>query len=269
MTKPTDPFEAALAALLGPLAQAMVAHGVTIGTATEALKNALLHAALATSETTINDSRASLMTGIHRKDIKRLRNLDDGSMLRRSSNATASVISHWATDPEFQDDEGEPLTLRRNENSAAPSFDSLVRKARIDMAPGTVLRALLDQEVVTELADGSYKLLTHAFLPKAGSDAQVAAYHATLSAHLAASTHNLLSDEDTGRFFDRAVRYSHLSEASVNALNATASKKAQELLQDINALARDMQKIDVDKDENGKFVLGAYILPTLPGSKED
>lgn len=268
-TKPTDPFEAALAALLGPLAQAMIAHGVTFGTASEALKNALLQAALATSETAMSDSRASLLTGIHRKDIKRLRQIGDDGSMRRSSNALASVISIWATDPEFQDSTGAPLTLMRSRSKPTPGFDDVVRKARIDMAPGTVLNGLMDQEIVRQRDDGSYQLRMQAFLPKAGSQEQVAAYQATLSAHLMASTQNLLSDETTERNFDRAVRYSHLSAASVDALHKIASAKAQALLQEINALARDMQNDDQDGDPVGKFVLGAYILPTRPRPKED
>jgi len=149
MTNQTERFETALSALLGPLAKAMIAYGVTIRTANEALKKALLKAALAASDTELSDSRASLMTGIHRKDIKRLRNLDSDVALRQSANVAALVIGHWATDPDFQGTSGAPLNLPRSGTGATPGFDDVVRKARVDMAPGTVLRALLDQQIVT------------------------------------------------------------------------------------------------------------------------
>ncbi|MGJ8625384.1 MAG: DUF6502 family protein [Sulfitobacter sp.] len=263
------PFESALAALLGPLAQAMIAHGVTIGTANEALKNALLQAAVANSGTEMSDSQASLLTGIHRKDIKRLRHADEDETPRRSSNAAALVISHWATDPEFQSSSGAPLNVPRTGGTSTPGFDSIVRKSRVDMAPGTVLNALLEQEIVIQLEDDTYKLLTRTFLPKPGSLEQVAAYQATLSAHIVAATQNLLSDENVKRHFDRVVRYSHLSQASVEALQEIASTKAQALLQEINEYAQDMQNNDQDGETDGKFVFGAYILPSSPSPKED
>jgi hypothetical protein len=269
MTKQTDRFEAALAALLGPLAKAMIAYGVTIRTANESMKKALLKAASETSDTDLSDSRASLMTGIHRKDIKRLRNLDTDSTLRQSANVAALVIGHWATDPDFQGQTGAPLNLPRSGTESAPGFDDVVRKARVDMAPGTVLRALLDQEIVTPLKDGTYRLMTHAFVPKAGSAEQVAAYEATLSAHLMAATHNLLSKDGEDRHFDRAVRFTHLSEASVKTLTEFADRKAQELLQEINAMARDMQNADQGGETGGKFIAGAYTLPTRPEPKND
>ena len=267
-TTPKTPLESALPALLEPLAQAMVAHGVTVGSATEALKKALLKAVEDSSETPLSDSRASLLTGLHRKDVKRLRNLDDEAPEKRSCSAAALVISHWATAPEFQDTSGEPRELRRKGSEGGPGFDDLVRLARIDMAPGTVLKTLLDQNIVEQGQDGDLRLLTHAFLPSGGGAEQVAAYQATLSAHLLAATQNLLAEPGARRNFDRAVRYSHLSEASIEELRKVSDEKAQALLQEINALARSLQDKDQGKGHSGRFVTGAYVMP-LPDKGRD
>ena len=267
-TAPKPPLESALTALLGPLAQAMVAHGVTVGTATEALKKALLSAAEDSSATPLSDSRASLLTGLHRKDVKRLRDLDEATPAKRSCNAAALVISHWATSPEYQDASGAPRILRRKGDDDGPGFDDLVRHTRIDMAPGTVLKTLLDQKVVEAHGAGGLRLLTHAFLPSGGDAEQVAAYQATLSAHLMAATRNLLAEPDAVRNFDRAVRYSHLSDASIKELQQTSDERAQALLQDINALARTLQNRDESQGHKGRFVLGAYILPS-PGDEPE
>ena len=112
------------------------------------------------------------------------------------------------------------------------------------MAPGTVLAALVETGIVTLQDDGFYRLENSAFLPDAGSDAQVAAYRATLTAHLSAATHNLLAAQDDPRHFDRVVRYSHLSDEAVEELTRAASEKAQSLLEEINAMARELQEKD-------------------------
>lgn len=268
----TDPFEAALTALLAPLAKAMVARGVTIGPATEALKRALLHAAVeeAADRTAgkITDSRISLKTGLHRKDVKRLRSEDGGNPLKKSVNATALSISYWATSPEFQSAEGTPRDLPRHGKEEEPGFDELVRMTRADMAPGTVLEALLEQGVVAQTENGFFRLLTHALLPARGSAEQVAAYEATLSTHLSAATHNLIAPERGALNFDRIVRYSHLSGDSVETLNRLTQEKAQMLLEEINALAREMQMSDATQATDGRFAFGAYILPKAPSCDE-
>jgi hypothetical protein len=267
-TDPNDPFSSALAALLGPLAQAMVARGVTIGGAQEAMKRALLNAVVAEDGESVSDSRVSLRTGIHRKDVKRLRGAGADECTRKSVSAAALAISYWATAPEFQSSCGAARDLRRAAQDDLPGFDDLIRSARIDMAPGTVLQALLDQGAVSDLGEGLYRLQTQSFLPQSGSDAQVAAYQATLSAHMQAATHNLLADEGTPRHFDRILRYSHLSDTSVAALSAAANEKAQALLEELNEMAQELQMQDADLGQTGRFALGAYVLPTPPKSRD-
>lgn len=267
-TGPKDPFETALADLLIPLARAMVARGVTIGTATEALKKALVAAAEEDSDPPPNDSRVSALTGLHRKDVKRLRSEDKDVPERRSCSAAALVVGYWSTAPQYLNKDNQPRDLPRKGSDDDPGFDDLVRQSRIDMAPGTILKTLEDQGLVTKMKDGNLRLLSKAFVPTAGSAEQVAAYRATLSAHLAAATHNLIAGEEEPRHFDRAVRYSHLSAASVEELRAISADKAQQLLQDINARARQLQDKDQDSEQKGRFVAGTYILPTFPENKE-
>lgn len=260
--EPKLPLETALSALLVPLAQAMVAHGVTLGTATEALKQALLTAAEQTADEKLSDSRASLLTGLHRKDVKRLRNTGDDAPKKRSSNAAALIISYWSTAPEFLDETGAPRVLSRKGDETGPGFDDLVRRTRVDMAPGTVLETLIDQMSVEHGEKGQLRLISQAFLPTAGSAEQVAAYEATLSAHLEAATQNLLAEPDAPRNFDRAVRYSHLSPESIDELRQLSSERAQSLLQEVNTIARGLQEKDSDGGHRGQFAMGVFVLPS-------
>ncbi|TRD15495.1 DUF6502 family protein [Palleronia caenipelagi] len=264
-TDPTrDPFASAMAQLLGPLAQAMVARGITVQEATEALKQALLDAAMDLDGATVSDSRISLRTGLHRKDVRRLRHQTKDAPPSAAMNAVAMVLSHWATTPEYQDADGAPLDLPRE---GTPGLYDVIRRTRVDMAPGTVLAALLDQGVVSELADGSYRLSATALIPTGESASMVAAYQATLSAHLQAATHNLIAQPGAERQFDRAVRYSHLSPASIEALSALATARAQDLLEDINAEARRLQERDANTNPSGHYAFGAYQMCQIP--KED
>ncbi len=264
---PEDPFAAVLAQLLGPLAHAMIARGVTVQTATESLKHALFAAAVDIEGEEASDSRISLRTGLHRKDVKRLRTHEDDLAPARSANALAMTVSYWATAPEYQGADGKPRDLPREDDGNGPGLYDLIRRTRADMAPGTVLAAMLDQGVAELARDGRYHLRTSAFLPDSGSAALVAAYQATLSAHLRAATHNLIAPEGGPRHFDRVVRYSHLSPDSVRKLSVISAEKAQALLEEISAMARQFQEEDADTGTNGRFALGAYLLPQ-PGTED-
>lgn len=258
---PEDPFADVLATLLEPLARAMVARGVTLQSGTDALKRALLTAALEGEGDNVSDSRISLRTGLHRKDVRRLRQSGEDPGIVRSANAVAMVVGYWATAPEYQHGDGRIRDLPRESRAEIPGVYDVIRRTRADMAPGTVLNAMIDQGVVEALKDDVYRLRTRAFVPDSDSKAQLAAYRATLSAHLAAATHNLVSPKQAERHFDRVVRYSHLSPDSIDDLSRAAAEKAQRLLEDINAMARELQEKDADKGRVGRFAFGAYIHP--------
>lgn len=261
-----DPFEAALAGLLGPISRAVVMRGVTLGTVTEALKLALLEAAIEMEGDEVSDSRVSLLTGLHRKDVRRLRG-SRAPVRRPTTNAAAMAIGHWVSLPEFAGGDGQPRDLPRHRDKSGPGFDDLVRRTRADLSPGTVLQALLDQGAVVALEDGRYSLRARAYLPAPGSREMVAAYQATLTTHLKAATDNLVAPEGSARHYDRVLRYSHLSEASVAELDRLARARAQALLEEIAAMARRLQDADALSGPGGGFALGAYVLPTLPAKE--
>ncbi|WP_298822844.1 DUF6502 family protein [uncultured Roseibium sp.] len=173
-TGPKDSFEIAFADLLILLARAMVARGVTIGTATKALKKALVAVAEEDSDPPPNDSTVSVLTGLHRKDVKRLRSEDKDVPEQRSCSAAALVVGYWSTAPQYLNKDNQPRDLPRKESDDDPGFDDLVRQSRIDMALGTILKTLEDQGLVIKLKDGNLRLLSKAFVPTAGRAEQVA-----------------------------------------------------------------------------------------------
>ncbi len=268
-TESTDLFSDVLADLLAPLAQALIAQGLTLASATESLKLALLNAAIEAEGPAVSDSRVSIMTGLHRKDVRRLRSHEPSVSGRKTANRMALLIGYWATDPDFQEPDDRPRALTRDSLGDKPGFNELVRRLRLDMAPGTMLQALIDQGAVHQDADGLLHLASNALVPKAGAKELVAAYRATLTAHMTVATRNLLAQKDEPRHFDRVVRYSHLSDASVTELEEIARQEAQLFLTRLNARAHELQRRDEDRNARGRFAAGAYILPTPTPEQKD
>ncbi|MDH4276286.1 MAG: DUF6502 family protein, partial [Gammaproteobacteria bacterium] len=74
------------------------------------------------------DSRLNLLTGVHRKDIRRFR--EDQSLFlnedRKGVSLAAQVVATWMSVPPYCDDHGLPNTLFRLRSSGEPNFEDLV-----------------------------------------------------------------------------------------------------------------------------------------------
>ena len=254
-----EQYNRALTRLLRPIARAMIVHGVTLSAATEVLKRALFHAAkdLSLEEPKLTDSRISLMTGLHRKDVRRLRKESEPSSRRSLANVYTLVIGHWTTAKKFIDKNGVPRPLPR---TGRHGFDDLVRDARIDLPAATVLNALLTEKAVTLDERQTVHLVQHAFIADPVSETMIAAYEKNLLAHLQAATDNLLATNGQDRNFERAAHFSHLSDESVAELVRLARERCKSVLKELNRHAMALQQQDTKKtNQQGRFSFGTYI----------
>jgi hypothetical protein len=257
----TELFQQVLTQLLRPLSRAMIAHGVTLNAATEALKQSLVDAATDSNHKRITDSKVSLLTGLHRKDVRRLRAEDPRPIKRPLMNACSLAIAHWTSNPDFCDTDGKPKPLPRVGSTEQQGFDDLVKAAKIDLPPATLLVALQTESAIEVSSDDNQiSLVQEAFLGKPDSEAILTAYEKNLSAHFHAATDNLLTDTISGKHFERAGHYSHLSKKSTRELNALAKALSMECLQTINAKALTLQARDSsDPEAAERFSIGTYI----------
>lgn len=261
--------EKILTAILRPLSKLLIKNNVPLVVGVETMKRALVEAAAEGDDAT--DSLVSLRTGVHRKDVKRLRAaLSDGTIEKSPIRGLAMILSVWSNVAEFQDAQGRPRILRRTSAEGAPGFDDLVRTSKVDLAPATVLQELEAQALVTRHADGRIELLSTTFVAQT-ADAALEAFEATITDHLRIAAENVQSPPGAARQFDQVVRYSHLSDDSVKALEAEARKLARAYLEHMNAMAHRLQSEDDASGQlaSGRFVSGVYVAPVLQHSEND
>jgi hypothetical protein len=97
------------------------------------------------------DSRISLLTGRHRKEIRwlRLKSPDDET-IPEVTTISSQTISTWLDEKQFSDADGGPLVLpRQKPDDGGPSFETLVEAVTIDVRPQAVLDDFLSQGIVT------------------------------------------------------------------------------------------------------------------------
>ncbi len=249
-------FSAALRRILNPLVRLAIARGMTFPELSDLLKSVFVARAEADfglEGKRMTDSRISLLTGLQRRDVRAHRE-QETLHPPESAGALPRVIARWTTDPAWLDRNGDPITLDRA--GSGLSFDALVASISRDMHPRTLLDELERQGAVT--LDGEKVSLTaNSYLP-VGDGEKLGYFGANLGDHVEAATANLT--EQSAPFFERAVHYNQLSEASITKLEALARQRQQEVLQELNAEALSLQKQDA-KTGSGttRFRCGAFV----------
>jgi len=115
-------------------------------------------------------SRASILSGLTRKEVRRLLSLpqeappDGGGRYNRA----ARVLTAWLRDPDFLDQRGKPLALPMEGDDG---FAGLVRRHSGDMPTRAVLDELLRVGAVRQLDDARVALVTRAYVPASSAPA--------------------------------------------------------------------------------------------------
>lgn len=190
-----------------------------------------------------SDSRISVLTGVHRKDVRAIRATAAPLSRPRRAGLGAGVVGRWLGDPAFHDAAGRPRALPRQAAAGAPGFDTLVAAVSTDVRPRTVLDELQRLGIVAlDEATDTVALLAEAFVPGHTDPELLAFLEANLHDHLAAAAANLLAEPGAPRRLERAVFYNNLRAADVDRIEAEARTLALAALRHLNGLALELRQ---------------------------
>jgi hypothetical protein len=241
---PAPPPEALikpLARLLRPLVRLLIRSGLTFPAMAEVLRGVFVDVAvhdLLTDPKSRTVSRISLLTGIHRKDVRRLRDRETtDDEIPAAITLTSQIIARWLGTPAYSDSAGHPLVLPRTATQAeVPSFEQLVRSVTTDVRTRAVLDYLVDQNMVILEAEDHVRLNTAAFIPRQGGEEQLFYFSRNLHDHIAAAAANVLATA-APPFLDRSVHYDQLATETAAELERVAREAAMRTLIDVNRIA--------------------------------
>ena len=249
--------------ILRPLVRLLIARQLTFPWAADVLRG--LYVQVALREFPVEgkrqtDSRITLLTGVHRKDVKRLRGQRATAVRApRAASLGAQLIARWTALPEYLDEHGQPRPLPRLAAAGEPhSFESLVRSVNTDFRPRVVLDEWLRLGLARLDDQDRVCLDVQAFIPAEGSDEMAYFFARNLHDHLAAAVHNMLGEP--APLLERSVNYNNLSPAAVAELDELGRRRAMEVLQELNARALELQRRDAGRREaSWRFNLGVYL----------
>jgi hypothetical protein len=261
---PTPALLNALRKLLRPLIKLLLVNGVTYPQLSNLLKT--LYVEVAREEFVLNgkpqtDSRISLLSGVHRKDVKRLGSDNaEESSVPPSISLGAKLVALWTSNAVYLDDAGQHLPLpRQASEGGAQSFEGLVSAVSKDIRPRAILDEWLRIGIVHIDEQGRVCLNTDAFVPENGYEEKAYYFGQNLQDHIIAGAHNLLGQKPP--FLERSVYYSQLTLESSAELAELSKKCAMQALVTVNKRAEILQKQDASKpDADQRINFGVYFL---------
>jgi hypothetical protein len=259
----------ALRTLLRPLVRLLLEHQVTYPALTRLLKEVYVEVAdadfrLPTKRQT--DSRVSLLTGVHRKEVSRLRlEPPDSDAAPASISLGSAILSRWVGMPEYHGEDGRPRPLPRQ--AAAPgdvSFETLVETVSKDIRPRAVLDEWVRLRLASVDADGQVVLNAEAFVPDQGFEEKVWFFGRNLRDHIAVGAHNLAGEAPPQ--LDRSVYYGQLTRASQQELEALARELGMDALRQVNQRALELQRHDGKRSDapSHRMNFGVYFYADPP-----
>lgn len=235
--------------ILRQIARLSVRQGWLFPLVEQRLRAAFVQAAMAENAGAVTDSKISIVTGLQRRDVARLRAETAPAPAPAHRQPLAEIIALWWDDPRF-DPEGIPM------QGSGGDFATLARSVRKDVHPRTFLDILIETGAVE--ADGDMvRLKSRSYCPAAGSEDQLAYLSDNIADHLSVAVRNVVDD---AKEFELAVHYKGLSREAIKELKAHHRKGMTQLLAELDAMARAMPKTH---SGDHRFRAGGYFFDDL------
>jgi hypothetical protein len=241
----------ALLRLLQPLVRVLLRNGIAYGSFAELAKKTYVDVAFrefAPQGKKQTISRVSALTGLTRKETKRLHEMEhgDADASQQRYNRAIRVISGWLNDPEFHDRERHPAALPVEGEQG--SFAALVRKYSGDMTTQSMLTVLTAAASVVRDAD-RVRLVKHAYVPGNDSADKLHILGTDTRELIATIDHNLVSEKDQLRF-QRKVSNHRVRADALPEFQTLATKKGQALLEELDAWLASHELVDEESDDD-------------------
>ncbi len=260
---PSKTLIRALRQVARPLVRLLLARGVTYPQFAELMKGVFVQVAerdFRIPGKAQTDSRVSLLSGVHRKDVRRLRGVppDESTVAAKSVSLGAQLVGAWTGLRRFQDKQGRPLPLPRlASQGGGATFEGLVERVSKDIRARAVLDELLRLGVVHLDAEDRVVLNAGAFVPRGGEDEKLVYFGRNLGDHAAAAAHNVLGEPSP--FLERSVHYDALSAESIRELASLAESGGMAAVQALNRRAIELEEHDAAQPgDRRRFTFGVY-----------
>jgi len=254
-------LQKAVTRVLSPLVRLLLRHGVSHGDFASWAKQAYVNEAakhFGIDGKAPSVSRMAIVTGINRKEVKRLLDLPaDIEPGIGKHNRALRVVTGWLQDSEFHNADGEPGVLCFGD--ASDTFNQLVRRYGGDVPARAVLDEL--QRVGTVKLDvANVELLTHGYVPHESQEAMLDVFATSARDLLTTLDHNL-ADIGNNRL-QLSVAYDNVSDVGLTQFRRLGRDKAMIFLRELDEWLQQHDQGDTEPSsgERNRVGLGLYLI---------
>lgn len=225
----------AVTRVLRPLVRLLLRHSIPFAAFQELAKHVYVEVALqefALPGKKASISRASILTGLSRKDVQRLLDGEgpDSAATAQEYNRAARVLTGWIRDADYLDPSGEPLPV---EFDGERSFATLVKRYSGDMPARAVLDELLRVGAIGRREDGLIEPLQRAYVPQTGVLEKLSILGRDASDLIDTIDHNIQHGSTDPRY-QRKVMYDSIPSRDLGPFRKLSAAKAQALLETLD-----------------------------------
>jgi len=244
--------------ILRPLIRVMIRNGVPCNSFEEMARKAYVDEAFLISKKSqqkVTVSSVAAQTGLSRKEVKRLNEIEDthNLVVEQKYNRAIRVISGWVNNENFIDAQGKTKTL--SIDGEQNSFSKLVKQYSGDMTTVAMLDLLLAADCV-EKKGNMVSLIKHAYVPSKDSTEIIKIFGTDTNELLNTIDFNLTAGERDKRY-QRKVSTALLNLNAIEQFKELSNKKSQALLEELDAWLS-QNEVNPD-DEDARYIsLGIY-----------
>lgn len=252
----TERVLAAIGRVLRPIVRILIRNGVPSDVMTQVVRK--VYVDVAAEEFRLDGkrqtvSRISVITGLHRKEVARLRSTNAVEVGSAASerNRAAAVLTAWLRDPAFLDRKGDPLDLPF---AGTNSFSELVRRYSGDMKP----RAMADEFLASgalETVAGRLRMSARGYVPGTDGDDMVEMLGTDAAQLIETIDHNMQSDD---KRYQRKVEYIGVPVEHAAEFRALSARLSQHLLEELDRWLASREATAASGDSTMTLGLGIF-----------
>lgn len=260
--------------VLRPIARVLLRFGIGFREFSEIAKTAFVD--VASSDYGLrgrptNISRVAVMTGLTRKEVKRLRDkIESGDdKLAVRTTPLCEVLHRWHAENDYLDQQGRPSTLPFG--GEARSFTELVRRFGGDIPPGAMRTELKRVGAIQEDEAGNLSVVRRTVTPAGKHDNLVAALAHSAYPLLTTIAHNVNTESQDERWaqytaFTQSVKTSDIRR--VRRISADRLVEVSESFDDLFMAYESLHEADKDEEHRNTIAVGVFYFEDANGNDD-
>lgn len=241
----------ALLIVVRPVVKILLRYGIGYREFVEIVKTAFVD--VASSDYGIrgrptNISRVAVMTGLTRKEVRRLRDkiAEGGDRITVKTTSLSDVLHHWYAQDEFTSADGAPIALPYSGENG--SFSSLVRRFGGDIPAGAMRTEMKRVGAVEEGEDGLLTIIERTFRPSEDHDTLVTTLIHAAYPVLSNIVHNTDPERTGDSWVNRVAFTRNLRPSEYGRFRRIAKDRMVEFVESIDDVFMAFESINSHED---------------------